>query len=48
MIPSLLPPSLRGTELMVTGDRRHLPPVGGHEGIAILTAAEALRRSAAA
>jgi putative PIN family toxin of toxin-antitoxin system len=34
-------------ELIVTGDRRHLLPVGEHQGIAIVTPAEALRRIAA-
>jgi putative PIN family toxin of toxin-antitoxin system len=34
-------------ELIVTGDHRHLLPIGIHHGIAIITAAEALRRIAA-
>lgn len=34
-------------ELIVTGDRRHLLPIGTHQGIAIVTAAEALNRIAA-
>ena len=34
-------------ELIVTGDRRHLLPIGSHQGIAIVTTAEALRRIAA-
>ena len=29
-------------ELIVTGDRRHLLPIGSHQGIAIVTAQEAL------
>ena len=29
-------------ELIVTGDRRHLLPIGSHQGIAIVTAASAL------
>jgi predicted nucleic acid-binding protein len=29
-------------ELIVTGDRRHLLPIGTHQGIAILTAQDAL------
>ncbi len=29
-------------ELIVTGDRRHLLPIGSHQGIAILTAQDAL------
>jgi uncharacterized protein len=33
--------------LIVTGDRKHLLPIGAHAGIAIVTAAEALRRIAA-
>lgn len=33
-------------ELIVTGDRRHLLPIGSHQGIAIVTTAEALRRIA--
>lgn len=31
-------------ELIVTGDRKHLLPIGLHRGIAIIEAAEALRR----
>lgn len=31
-------------ELIVTGDRKHLLPLGSHQGIAIVEAAEALRR----
>ncbi|CAM4198838.1 putative toxin-antitoxin system toxin component, PIN family [Roseateles saccharophilus] len=31
-------------ELIVTGDRKHLLPIGTHRGIAIIEAAEALRR----
>ncbi|HPF27227.1 MAG: putative toxin-antitoxin system toxin component, PIN family [Steroidobacteraceae bacterium] len=31
-------------EWIVTGDRRHLLPIGSHHGIAIITAAEALLR----
>jgi len=33
-------------KLIVTGDRRHLLPIGTHQGIAIITAAEALLRIA--
>ena len=33
-------------ELIVTGDRRHLLPIGVHHGIAIIEPAEALRRLA--
>ena len=32
--------------LIITGDRRHLLPVGSHQGIAIITASEALERIA--
>jgi putative PIN family toxin of toxin-antitoxin system len=31
-------------DLIVTGDRKHLLPLGSYEGITIVTAAEALRR----
>ncbi|WP_418514858.1 PIN domain-containing protein [Delftia sp. PS-11] len=31
-------------ELIVTGDRKHLLPIGNHQGIAIVEASEALRR----
>jgi uncharacterized protein len=31
-------------DLIVSGDRDHLLPLGSHEGIAIITPAEALRR----
>jgi uncharacterized protein len=31
-------------EWVVTGDRKHLLPIGSHRGIAIIEAAEALRR----
>jgi uncharacterized protein len=31
-------------ELIVTGDRKHLLPIGSHAGIAIVTAREALER----
>lgn len=31
-------------ELIITGDRKHLLPVGAHEGIAIVTAREMLER----
>jgi putative PIN family toxin of toxin-antitoxin system len=31
-------------ELIVTGDRKHLLPIGSHQGIAIVTAREALDR----
>jgi predicted nucleic acid-binding protein len=31
-------------ELIVTGDRRHLLPIGSHRGIAIVTAREAVDR----
>ena len=31
-------------ELIVSGDRRHVLPIGSYEGIAIVEAAEALRR----
>lgn len=34
-------------ELIVTGDRRHLLPIGIHHGIAIVTPADALVRIAA-
>lgn len=33
-------------DLIVSGDRRHLLPIGSHQGIAIVEAAEALRRLA--
>lgn len=33
-------------DLIVSGDRRHLLPIGSHQGIAIVDAAEALRRLA--
>jgi len=32
------------TDFIVTGDRKHLLPLGSYEGIAIITPAEALRR----
>jgi predicted nucleic acid-binding protein len=31
-------------ELIVSGDHKHLLPLGSYEGIAIVTPAEALRR----
>ena len=31
-------------ELIVTGDRKHLLPIGSHRGIAIVTAREVLDR----
>jgi hypothetical protein len=31
-------------ELIVTGDRKHLLPIGSHQGIAIVTAREAIDR----
>lgn len=31
-------------DLIVSGDRRHLLPIGGHDGIAIVDAGEAVRR----
>lgn len=31
-------------ELIVTGDRKHLPPIGSHQGIAIVTAREVVDR----
>ena len=31
-------------ELIVTGDRRHLLPIGSHQGIAIVTAREVVDR----
>ena len=31
-------------ELIVTGDRKHLLPIGSHQGIAIVTAHEVLDR----
>ena len=31
-------------DLIVTGDRRHLLPIGSHDGIAIVDAGEAVRR----
>jgi predicted nucleic acid-binding protein len=34
-------------DLIVSGDRRHLLPIGSHQGIAIVEASEALRRLAA-
>lgn len=34
-------------DFIVSGDRRHLLPLGSHQGIAIIEAAEALRRLAA-
>lgn len=34
-------------DLIVSGDRRHLLPIGSHQGIAIVEASEALRRIAA-
>ena len=33
-----------GAELIVTGDRKHLLPVGTHQGIAIVTAREVVDR----
>lgn len=33
-------------DLIVSGDRQHLLPIGSHRGIAIVEAAEALRRRA--
>lgn len=33
-------------DLIVSGDRRHVPPLGRHQGIDIVAAAEALRRIA--
>ncbi len=33
-------------DLIVSGDRKHLLPIGSHQGIAIVEAAEALRRLA--
>lgn len=33
-----------GAELIVTGDRRHLLPIGSHRGIAIVTAREVVDR----
>ena len=33
-----------GAELIVTGDRKHLVPIGSHEGIAIVTAREVVDR----
>ncbi len=33
-------------DLIVTGDRKHLLPIGSHQGIAIVEAAEALQRLA--
>jgi len=33
-------------DLIVSGDRRHLLPIGSHQSIAIVEAAEALRRLA--
>ena len=33
-------------DLIVSGDRRHLLPIGNHQGIAIVEASEALRRLA--
>ncbi len=33
-------------DLIVSGDRRHVLPIGSYEGIAIVEAAEALRRLA--
>lgn len=35
-------------ELIVTGDRKHLLPIGSHQGIAIITAREVVDRLAAA
>lgn len=37
-----------GAELIVTGDRKHLLPIGSHHGIAIVTAREVVDRLAAA
>jgi uncharacterized protein len=34
-------------ELIVTGDRKHMLPIGSHRGIAIVTAREAVERIAA-
>ena len=34
-------------DFIVTGDRRHLLPIGNHHGIAIVEASEALRQIAA-
>ena len=34
-------------DLIVSGDRRHLLPIGNHQGIAIVEASETLRRLAA-
>jgi predicted nucleic acid-binding protein len=34
-------------ELIVTGDRKHLLPIGSHRGIAIVTAREVVERIAA-
>jgi predicted nucleic acid-binding protein len=34
-------------ELIVTGDRKHLPPIGCHQDIAIVTAREIFERLAA-
>jgi predicted nucleic acid-binding protein len=31
-------------ELIVTGDRKHLLPIGSHQGIAIVTAREVVER----
>ena len=31
-------------ELIVTGDRKHLLPIGSHQGIAIVTACELVDR----
>jgi predicted nucleic acid-binding protein len=31
-------------EIVVTGDRKHLLPIGTHQGIGIVNAAEAVRR----
>jgi putative PIN family toxin of toxin-antitoxin system len=33
-----------GAELIVTGDRKHLLPIGSHQGIAIVTAREVVER----
>ena len=33
-----------GAELIVTGDRKHLLPIGTHQGIAIVTASEVVDR----
>lgn len=35
-------------ELIVTGDRKHLLPIGSHEGIAIVTVREVVERLGAA